>query len=540
LFDSTGAGNNVNLNPGGGWSTVRSISDSGQIVGFDVDAGALLFDDSGSGNNINLGGGKRAYSINNNNQIVGGSGNGVNTSAWLWDLTGGINITLLGQGEATSISDNGLIVGNSHPISGEGWHATLFDSTGGGNNIDLGKLFATDDRSFARSINDHGQIVGHSGGPGSVYTATLYDPNGNGNNIALGVVGNSYANSINNDGLIVGREGGNATLFDIAGSGDNINLNDLIDPSLGWTLTTANYINDNGWIIGGGINPSGQTEAFLLTPEPSTPPVADADGPYTIYVGDTLTLDASGSTDDDNDITSYMWDLDDNGSFETNACGQEIFDVNYAYLESLGLLVNNTYNIHLKVIDSEEQSDVNDSTFTIVPKPALVVAVDIKPTSCPNPLNIESSGVLPVAILGSEDVNVVDIDATSIQLAGVSAVRHAYEDVAGPVSDTNDCNCTEDGPDGYLDLTLKFKTQEIVEELLKVRGQLFDGEQLVLELTGVLFGERPIEGTDCVVIKGKVPKGLAAKIADINKDGVIDVRDFAMLANQWLVPYQTE
>ncbi|MHC4912231.1 MAG: hypothetical protein ACYTE5_04395, partial [Planctomycetota bacterium] len=268
LFDSTGAGNNVDLNPGGGWSTVRSISDSGQIVGFDVDAGALLFDNSGSGNNINLGGGKRAYSINNNNQIVGGSGNGVSTSAWLWDLTDGINIILLGQGEATSISDTGMIVGSSNPVSGDGRHATLFDPTGNGNNIDLGKLFAGDDRSFARSINDSGQIVGYSGGPGAGYTATLYDLSGNGNNIALGAIGNSKAYCINNIGQIAGSENGFATLFDITGTGDNINLNDLIDPTLGWTLTSASCINDNGWIIGSGYNPAGNIHAYLLIPLP--------------------------------------------------------------------------------------------------------------------------------------------------------------------------------------------------------------------------------------------------------------------------------
>jgi len=115
-------------------------------------------------------------------------------------------------------------------------------------------------------------------------------------------------------------------------------------------------------------------------------------------VGDTLTLDASGSVDEDNDIVSYMWDLDDNNSFETDAGGQAIFDVNYTYLQLLGLLVDNTYNIHVKVTDSEQQSDTTDSTLTIVPKPALEVAVDIKPTSCPNPLNVKSSAVLPVAI----------------------------------------------------------------------------------------------------------------------------------------------
>jgi hypothetical protein len=175
-----------------------------------------------------------------------------------------------------------------------------------------------------------------------------------------------------------------------------------------------------------------------LAPEYATPPIANADGPYTIYVGGTLTLDASGSTDDDNDIVSYLWDLDDNNSFETDAGSQAVFDINYTYLQSLGLLVNNTYNIHLKVTDSEGQSDVNDTTLTIIPIPALLVIVDIKPGSCPNPLNVKSSGVLPVAILGTRDYDITTIDPTSIRLAGVEPLRSSYEDVATPASDIND------------------------------------------------------------------------------------------------------
>jgi hypothetical protein len=269
------------------------------------------------------------------------------------------------------------------------------------------------------------------------------------------------------------------------------------------------------------------TVTVTIEPYPNQPPVADADGPYTIYVGDTLTLNASGSTDDDNDIVSYIWDLDDNNSFETDAGSNAVFDVNYTCLQSLGLLVNNTYNIHLKVTDSEGQSDVNDTTLTIIPTPALLVFVDIKPGSCPNPLNVKSSGVLPVAILGTADFDITTIDPTSIRLAGVSPLRSNFEDVAGPPINSNDCNCTEDGPDGFLDLTLKFKTQNIVEAI----GDVNEGDVLTLELTGVLIGERPIEGTDCILIRGKHKP---CNKFDINKDGVVDSQDFAIFAENWL------
>lgn len=257
-FDESGGGSNISLS--NSYSCARSINDNGMIVGYNQGQSgkeAVLFDPSGNGNNITLGVGTdiygaRAYAINNNNQVVGGSGNGKYCKAWLYDITGNKKNLFLGQGEAVYISDNGIIVGNSHPIAGQGWHATIFDPTGGGNNIDLGKLFAGDDRSFAYSVNVHGQTVGYSGGPSTGYTATLFDPTGSGNNIRLGMVGDSYAESINNSGLVVGSEGGYATLFDITGNGNNINLNDLIDPALGWTLGSARYINDNGWIVGNG------------------------------------------------------------------------------------------------------------------------------------------------------------------------------------------------------------------------------------------------------------------------------------------------
>ena len=79
------------------------------------------------------------------------------------------------------------------------------------------------------------------------------------------------------------------------------------------------------------------------------------------------------------------------------------------------------------------------------------------------------------------------IDATSIRLAGVSPLRSSIEDVGRPAIDSNDCNCTEDGPDGLADLTLKFKTKDIVEAI----GDVNYGDTLTLKLTGVLIGERP-------------------------------------------------
>jgi hypothetical protein len=129
------------------------------------------------------------------------------------------------------------------------------------------------------------------------------------------------------------------------------------------------------------------------------------------------------------------------------------------------------------------------------------VPVDIKPESCPNPLNVKKNGVLPVAILGTEDFDVTEIDPGTIMLEGVAPLRWDWEDVATPFEpflEKEDCmeDCTTDGPDGWLDLTLKFDNQEIVAAL----GAVEDGECLVLTLTGNLLGGAPIVGEDEIII----------------------------------------
>jgi len=187
--------------------------------------------------------------------------------------------------------------------------------------------------------------------------------------------------------------------------------------------------------------------------------------------------------------------------------------------------------VGLRKADDGSQTQV----LCLAPEPPIIsVALDIKPGSCPNPLNVDSKGVLPVAILGTVEFDVNQIDIASIRLERVAPIRSNYEDVATPVSDGNECECTTEGPDGYTDLTLKFKTPQIVEALLIEHGELVAGDVLVLTLTGQLSDATPIEGADCVVVVGKVPKSVAAKITDVNEDGVVNVLDMAMLARSWL------
>jgi hypothetical protein len=159
--------------------------------------------------------------------------------------------------------------------------------------------------------------------------------------------------------------------------------------------------------------------------------------------------------------------------------------------------------------------------------PTELLAIDIKPRSCPNPLNVKSNGLLPMAILGSQDFDVYSIDVASIRLAGVAPIRSSFEDVGTPLVDANECECSTEGPDGFPDLTLKFETQSIVEAI----GEVDHGDELVLELIGVLSDETPIEGSDCVIIRGK-HKPLNK--ADFNGDGIVNMADLSAFSENWL------
>ncbi len=140
------------------------------------------------------------------------------------------------------------------------------------------------------------------------------------------------------------------------------------------------------------------------------------------------------------------------------------------------------------------------------------VAVDFKPGSCPNPLNLKSKGVLPFAILGTVEFDVSMIDPASIRLNGVAPLRSSIEDVAAPYmpyTGKSDCSmdCNEYGSDGIYDLTLKFDTEEVVATL----GEPADGTCMVLTLTGNLYEDfdagAPIIGEDVATILNKGKKG---------------------------------
>jgi hypothetical protein len=125
---------------------------------------------------------------------------------------------------------------------------------------------------------------------------------------------------------------------------------------------------------------------------------------------------------------------------------------------------------------------------------AVEVALDLKPGSCTNVLNTKSKGMFPAAILGTQTLNVANIDPASIRVAGVAPLRVTIEDVG----QTGRCTT---GRDGIPDLLLKLDTQALVQALRASLGTLHDGQRIVVPLEGTLRDGTPLIGDDVVVIQ---------------------------------------
>lgn len=162
-----------------------------------------------------------------------------------------------------------------------------------------------------------------------------------------------------------------------------------------------------------------------------------------------------------------------------------------------------------KIMTSEEGMVVvsdygvtNEGKLTI--QIAIPVDVDIKPGVCPNALrvNFTGKGVYPVAIVGSEDFDVLDVNVATITLQGVAPLRSSYEDVS-TFGGGELCECAPLGPDGFLDLTLKFDRATILAVLEGSVGDLSaipHRTELPLTLLAETDEGTLVSGKDCLVI----------------------------------------
>ncbi|UCD29127.1 MAG: hypothetical protein JSV03_01185 [Planctomycetota bacterium] len=139
-------------------------------------------------------------------------------------------------------------------------------------------------------------------------------------------------------------------------------------------------------------------------------------------------------------------------------------------------------------------------TFTITALAPLSLPLDVLPSDCPNELtqNMRSKGRLAMAILGSEDLDVVKIDPASISIGGVVfPVKTPHiEDVSGSTGDP--CACGTGVPDGYDDLVLHFSRRDLLVAL--GLDELDPGTEVQITVKGALRNCRKFEATDCITL----------------------------------------
>lgn len=170
--------------------------------------------------------------------------------------------------------------------------------------------------------------------------------------------------------------------------------------------------------------------------------------------------------------------------------------------------------VHDDVLYVGTNHDADNNAYVYRMLLSLVAPIDIKPGSCPNSWNRGSNGVLPVAVLGTEDFDVTEIDVSSVTLSradgtggsvgpneGPPGPHSVFEDVGTPF-EGEACDCHEAEGDGILDLSLRFRTR-MVAELLPVDDP--NGALVPLLVSGTLLDGTPFTTVgDCVRL---VPPG---------------------------------
>ncbi len=110
---------------------------------------------------------------------------------------------------------------------------------------------------------------------------------------------------------------------------------------------------------GGEFDPCDDTDCRTVTIG-NHPPVSDPNGPYFACPDCTTYLDGTGSYDPDpgDSISSYAWDLDNDGEFDDSLEPQPPFTV--------GPVVGTVYDVCLKVTDTFDEYDIACTTVEVV------------------------------------------------------------------------------------------------------------------------------------------------------------------------------
>jgi probable HAF family extracellular repeat protein len=228
--------NSASLFPAG--TAAWGINDSGQVVGTGYLSSSNFHAFLYSGGKMVDLGPKDAYqasavAINNSGQVVGSYYLNSGKAGEFLYSNGKMTTLPVPAGSSSvsafSINGNGEIAGAIYPSSGDPAHAASFNN---GVWTDLGAISGAL-ASTAKAVNISGQVVGTA-----VFRQTQYHPPKPGKHVPF-----------------------------IATANGLVDLNTLIPPGTGFTLTDAVAINDSGQILCDANNAAGSEHAVLLSPK---------------------------------------------------------------------------------------------------------------------------------------------------------------------------------------------------------------------------------------------------------------------------------
>ncbi len=210
----------------------------------------------------------------------------------------------------------------------------------------------------------------------------------------------------------------------------------------------------------------------------NSPPVANPGGPYTLVIGQSLTLNAGASSDPDavcgDSIVNYEWDINNDGTYDFTGSSSTL-TLSWAQLTSLGITLSGTYSIKLRVTDTLNAQSTGTTTFmatALAPGDIITYAGggvgDGGPATSanlynPNGVAVDSSGNLYIADTSNNRIRKVAAGGTITTVAGTGTAGFSGDN--GPATSANLYNPTGVAVDGSGNLYIADRANQRIRKV---------------------------------------------------------------------------